>query len=131
MNNRKIFLPLLLLFILLNGFFLAGKSILDKYGIDQAVLIGGNLILFVATALSFFVSQRSLSAKNPNASVRSLYGSFMIKFFLIAIAAFIYIMSVKKNINKPALMICMGLYIVYTFIEVTSLQKMMKQKKNG
>jgi hypothetical protein len=131
MTNRKIFLPLLLLFILLNGFFLAGKSILDKYGIDQAVLIGGNLILFAATALSFFVSQRSLSAKNPNASVRSLYGSFMIKFFLIAIAAFIYIMSVKKNINKPALMICMGLYIVYTFIEVTSLQKMMKQKKNA
>jgi hypothetical protein len=131
MTNRKIFLPLSLLFILLNGFFLAGKSLLDKYGIDQNVLIGGNLILFAATALSFYVSQRSLSSKNPNASVRSLYGSFMIKFFVIAIAAFAYIMAVKKNVNKPALLICMGLYIVYTFVEVSSLQKLLKQKKNA
>jgi hypothetical protein len=131
MTNRKIFLPVLILFILLNGFFLAGKSLLDKYGIDQNVLIGGNLILFAATALSFYVSQRSLSAKNPNASVRSLYGSFMIKFFVIAIAAFAYIMAVKKNVNKPALLICMGLYIVYTFAEVSSLQKLLKQKKNA
>jgi hypothetical protein len=131
MTNRKIFLPVLILFILLNGFFLAGKSLLDKYGIDQNVLIGGNLILFAATALSFYVSQRSLSAKNPNASVRSLYGSFMIKFFVIAIAAFAYIMAVKKNVNKPALLICMGLYIVYTIAEVSSLQKLLKQKKNA
>jgi len=131
MTNRKIFLPLLLLFIILNGFFLAGKSLLDKYGIDQNVLIGGNLILFAATALSFYVSQHSLSSKNPNASVRSLYGSFMIKFFVIAIAAFAYIMAVKKNVNKPALLICMALYIVYTFVEVSSLQKLLKQKKNA
>lgn len=131
MTNRKIFFPLLLLFILLNGFFLAGKSLLDKYSIDQNVLIGGNLILFAVTALSFYVSQRSLSSKNPNASVRSLYGSFMIKFFVIAIAAFAYIMAVKKNVNKPALLICMGLYIVYTFVEVSSLQKLLKQKKNA
>jgi hypothetical protein len=131
MTNRKIFLPLLLLFILLNGFFLAGKNLLNKNGIDQNVLIGGNLILFAATALSFYVSQRSLSSKNPNASVRSLYGSFMIKFFVIAIAAFAYIMAVKKNVNKPALLICMALYLIYTFVEVSSLQKLLKQKKNA
>ena len=128
MNDRKPFLPLLLLFIILNGFFLAGKNLLIKNGIDHLVLIGGNFVLFAATALSFYVSHRSLASKNPNASVRSLYGSFMIKFFLIAIAAFIYIMAVKKNVNKPALVICMGLYLVYSFVEVASLQKLLKQK---
>ncbi len=129
MKNRKPWFPLLLLFVFLNAFFLIGKNFLNKQGIDDLVLIGGNLILFIATALSFYISHKSITSNNPNSSVRSLYGSFMIKFFLIAIAAFIYIMVVKKNINKPALVICMGLYLVYSFAEVASLQKLLQQKK--
>lgn len=131
MSNRKLFLPLLFLFILLNGFFLVGEHLLEQNGIDHLVLLGGNLILFIASALSFYVSQRSMLSANPNASVRSLYGSFMIKFFIIIIAAFIYIMLEKKNINKPALMICMGLYIAYAVLEVMALKKMLKQTKNA
>ena len=52
----------------------------------------------------------------------------MIKFFVCLIAAFIYFMLAKKNVNKPALIICMGLYIVYTVLEVAALQKLLKQK---
>ena len=104
---------------------------LDKPAIDGTVLLGGNFILFVATALSFWVSTRSLNSTNPQASVRGLYGSFMIKFFICLVAAFVYIMVVKKNVNKPALFICMGLYLIYTFMEVAALQKLMKQKKNA
>jgi heme/copper-type cytochrome/quinol oxidase subunit 3 len=107
------------------------RDVLEKKRIDTWVLLIGNFILFISTSLSFYVSQKSISSPNPNSSVRSLYGSFMIKFFLIAISAFIYILAVKKNVNKPALIICMGLYLVYTIIEVASLQKLLKQKKNA
>lgn len=107
------------------------KNILDKNKIDGLVLLIGNFIVFTATALSFYISQRSLTSTNPRSSVGSLYGSFMVKFFLIAIAAFVYIMVAKKNLNKPALIICMGLYLVYTFVEVSSLQKLLKHKKNA
>lgn len=131
MKSRKPWLPLILLFIFLNAIFLGTKNFLIKQGIDQEVLIGGNLVLLIATALSFYISQKSISSPNPNSSVRSLYGSFMIKFFLIAVAAFIYIMMARKNVNKPALLICMGLYLVYTFVEISSLQKLLKQKKNA
>ena len=131
MKSRKPWFPLVLLFVILNAFFLGAKNVLNREGIDQLVLTGGNLVLFLATILSFYVSQRSLASTNPNASVRSLYGSFMIKFFLIAIAAFTYIMMAKKDLNKPALFICMGLYLVYTVVEVSSLQKLLKQKKNA
>jgi len=131
MKSRKPWFPLAFLFILLNAFFITGKNFLTKQGIDQEVLIVGNLILFVATALSFYVSQHSLSSANPRSSVGSLYGSFMIKFFIIIIAAFVYIMAAKKNLNKPALFVCMGLYLVYTVVEVSSLQKLLKQKKNA
>ena len=128
MKNKKSWFPLLILFIILNCFFIAAKNWLLKKGIDHEVLIAGNLVLFLATALSFFVFQRSLRSANPQASVRGMYGSFMIKFFVCLIAAFIYFMVAKKNVNKPALIICMGLYIVYTALEVYSLQKLLKQK---
>jgi hypothetical protein len=123
--------PMILVFILLNGFFISGKNLLAKWETDQSVLIIGNLVLFGASLLSFLLARRSLRSANPNAFVRAMYMSFMIKFFICAGAAFIYIMSAKKDVNKPALFICMGLYIVYTFIEVSSLTKLLKKLKNA
>ncbi|MBK9568713.1 MAG: hypothetical protein IPO53_01465 [Chitinophagaceae bacterium] len=131
MIYKKPWFPLLFLFIFLNAFFLGGRNLLLKQGIDPDVLIAGNLILFIATAGSFYFSKSALSSTNGSASVRSLYGSFMIKFFICITAAFAYIMIERKNLNKPALIICMGLYIVYTIVEVSSLQKLLKQKKNA
>jgi hypothetical protein len=130
-NKQRPFLPVIVLFIILNGFFVAGKSLLDKWDADQSVLIMGNLILFIATLLSYQVSLRGFRSDNSQASVRSVYGSFIIKFFICIIAAFAYIMYVKKEVNKPALFTCMGLYIVYTFAEVSILTRLSKQKKNA
>lgn len=106
------------------------KGVFANAGIDGNVVMAGNFIIFVATAMSFWVSARSLRSVNPNATVRSLYGSFMVRFFIIIIAAFIYIMIAKKDVNKPALMICAGLYLIYSTLEVFAVQKMLKQKKN-
>lgn len=131
MKNYRTWIPVVLLFVLLNGFFIVGKNWLVNKGVDHEVLIVGNLILFVATALSLFIYQRSLKSPNPQASVRGMFGSFIVKFFLCLIAAFVYIMVEKKNVNKPALIICMGLYIIYTIAEVSALQKILKQKKNA
>ena len=129
MKSKKPWVLFILLFLILNCFFIVGKNWLINKGVDHEVLIGGNLVLFLASLLSFLVYFRSLHAKNPSASVRGMYGSFMIKFFTCLIAAFAYIMIAKKDVNKPALIICMGLYIVYTVIEVAALQKLLKQKK--
>ena len=131
MNRNKPFLPLFLLFIILNGLFLSGKSWLAKQGIDQEVLIVGNVVLALATGLSFYISVRSLKSSSPQAPVRAMYMSFMIKFFLCAITAFIYIMIEKKNVNKPGLIGCMVLYLVYTLMEVSALTRLLKQKKNA
>lgn len=131
MKSRKPWLPLVILFVILNAIFLVGKNVFEKNGVDPYVLIGGNLVLFLASILAFYISYTSLTSSNPNAPVRSLYGSFMIKFFVIIIAAFAYIMIAKKDLNKPALFACMALYLLYSFIEVSSLQKLMKKRKNG
>jgi hypothetical protein len=55
----------------------------------------------------------------------------MIKFFVCLAVVFIYIASVKKELNKPALFTCMGLYLVYTIMEVGILMKLLKKKANG
>jgi hypothetical protein len=130
-KNRRPFLPIVILFIVLNAFFVTGRGLLDKWSVDQAVLIAGNLLLFVVTVFSYFISARGLKNPNPHAFVRSVYSSVMIKFFVFAIVAFIYIQSAKAAVNKPALFICMGLYLVYTFLEVSVLTKLLRKKADA
>jgi signal transduction histidine kinase len=130
-NNLAPLRPLAVVIIFTNAFFIAGKNILEKWGVDTTVVSIGNLILIVVTLLSFWLSRRSLKSANPNVFVRAMYANFMIKLFVCIAAAFIYFMSAKKNINKPALFICMGLYVVYTVIEVSSLTKLLREKKNA
>lgn len=123
--------PLLIVFVFLTVFFITGKSWLEKKGIDRDVLVIGNLILFAVSLLAFLITSRAFSSPNPQAFVRAMYGSFIIKFFIVAVAAFIYIMATRKNVNKPALIACVGLYIIYTGMEIRALMKLLKEKKNG
>jgi len=130
-NKLKGFLPVLLIFIALNGFFISGKNMLQRWDVAQDVVIIGNLLLFLITLFSFLLAQRGLNNANPHAFVRSVYMSVMLKLFICIIAAFVYISVYKANLNKPALFTCMGLYLVYTFLEVSVLMKLLKQKKNA
>jgi len=130
-RNRSPLLPIIIFFILLNALFVTGKNFLERAGFDQSVLIIGNLVLFIATLVSFVFAKRGLRSENPQAFVRSVYLSIMIKLFICLIAALVYIFLFRKNLNRPALFTCMGLYLVYTFIEVSVLTKMLKQKKNA
>jgi len=123
--------PILFIFVFITAFCITGKSWLAKHGIQQDVLLAGNFILFAVSILAYYVNHRSLKSTNPQASVRAMYGSFMIKFFVLAITAFIYIMMAKKNVNKPGLIICAGLYILYTVFETRALLKLLKQKKQS
>jgi hypothetical protein len=130
-NKLKGFMPVILVFIVLNGFFISGKNMLQRWNVDQDVVIIGNALLFVITLCSFLLAQRGLKNPNPHAFTRSVYMSVMLKLFVCIIAAFVYIAMYKSNLNKAALFICMALYLVYTFLEVASLTKLLKQRKNA
>lgn len=123
--------PLLIVFAVTNGLFITGRSLLDKNGISQDVLIIGNLVIFAVTLLAFYITYKSFQSGKPQVFVRAMYSSFMLRFFLLAAAAFVYIMIARPNVNKPALIICAGLYIVYTAIETRGLIKMLREKKNA
>lgn len=131
-NNRfKGFMPAVVFFVLLNVFFVSGRKMLERWNADQDVLIIGNALLFTITLISFLLAQRGLKNPNPHAFVRAVYMSIMLKLFVCIIAAFVYISIYKSNLNKPALFACMALYLVYTFMEVGILLKLLKQKKNA
>jgi hypothetical protein len=127
----KYFTPVIVLFVLLTGFFVAGGNLLARLGADQAVLIWGNLLLFIITLVSFFLALRGLNNKNPHAFTRSIYSSMMIKLFVCIIAATAYIAVHRTALNKPGLFTCMGLYLVYLFLEVSILTKLLREKANG
>ena len=126
----KSFTPVVVFFIAGNAFLISGKKLLMRWGIDQDVMLIGNLLLFLITLLSFALGLQGLKNPNPHAFVRSVYSSMIIKLFLCIIAVFIYVSLYRNTYNKPALFSCMGLYLVYTFMEVSVLMKLLKGKTN-
>jgi hypothetical protein len=129
-KNRTPFLSIVILFLLVNIIFLSARHFLDSKGFDRKVLITGNTILFLVTIFSFWLSKRSLASKNPHAFVRGVYGSIMIKLFVCIIAVLVYVFVAGDVLNKPALFTCMGLYLIYTAVEVSVLTRLLKEKKN-
>lgn len=130
-NPNQLIRPLLLIFAFVTAFCITGKNWLEKQGIQQEVVLIGNLILFGVSFAAYYINLLSLKSANPQSSVRAMYSSFMIKFFVLAVAAFIYIMIAKKNVNKPGLIVCAGLYIIYAALETKALLQLVKQKKNA
>lgn len=116
------------LFIVVTIAAVAGKDWLAQYNIDWRVVALGNFLLFDTGIISLLIMTRTLKSANPQAFVRAMYGSFIVKFFVLAIAAFVYIMVTKKNVNKEALIICAGLYVIYAFLETRILTKLLKGK---
>lgn len=130
-NRFREFAPLALLFVVVNALAVAFRSRWTTWNVDQDVLIAGNLFLFAVTFFSFLIAERGLQNKNPHTFVRSVMASIMVKMFLCAIAAFVYISIYKKELNKAALFICMGLYLVYTFLEVSILTRLLRRKPDA
>lgn len=129
-NRFREFTPIVLLFIVLNALFISGRSLGERWDVSTDVLLGGNLLLFLLTFFSFLIAERGLQRTNPHAFVRAIYTSILMKLFIGMIAAFIYIAVNKQELNKPALFTVMGLYLVYSFLEVGILTRMLKSKKD-
>lgn len=121
----------IIFFIILNALIVVFRRKLSANGFNVDVLIIGNIIVFFMTAVSVFILGRGLKATNTPAFLRSVYGSFMIKFFLVLATVFAYGFLNKGNLNKQSLFTLMFLYLIYTFIEIRTLLKMSKNVKNG
>lgn len=122
---------MIILFVIISGLFIFGKTTLQQQNIDTTVVLAGNLLLFLISLLNLVRSASAVDNPNPQVFVRTFYSGFVIRLFACAIAAFIYIYTQQGRINKAALFICLGIYIVYSLIETTTLKKIFNSKKNN
>ncbi len=130
-NKTGPFFPITILFLILTTFFIFGFKFLTEWGFDIRVLVVINLMIYSLTFVSFYLAKKSLSNSNPHAFFRSIMGSMMMKFFVIIIATVAYLLIFKSTFNKPSFFTGMGLYLVYLFLEVSILYKLMNQKKDA
>lgn len=125
------FIPVIILFVIVNALLIAARTSLESRGFDQGMLIYANILLLAITFFSYLIAQRGLLATNANAFVRAITGSMMIKMLLVIIAIVIYVLSIEGEVNKPSLFTAMALYLVYTFVEVGILMKQVQRKDHA
>jgi hypothetical protein len=130
MMFNKTVSPLVIVFLIFGAAILIFRNTLQQKGIDWQVLAGGNLFIYLVTIVSVHLLSSGLHASNTHAFLRNAYSGILVKLLACAAAAFVYILASGKNLNKPALFICMGLYLVYSFAEMTMIMKQSKQNKN-
>jgi len=113
---QKKFLPIVALFFAV----LALTLILQQTNLTHInsnfVLIVNGILLFMALFNFKRISQVDLS--KPNAMVRSVMTGTMIKFIIFGGAALWYATQKKAPIGNLNLMIAMGLYLMYSWIEI-------------
>ncbi|MFN5641345.1 MAG: hypothetical protein ACK4V4_11080 [Sphingobacteriales bacterium] len=119
--------PILLLFLLIIAVFIIFKPWLHSIGFDVHMLTIGNGIIFLMTFLSSKLLLGSMKAANSASFLRGVYGSFLIKFLIVAIAVLVYAFIKRSNVNKIGIFTLMGIYLVYTYIEISSLLKQTKK----
>ncbi len=130
-TDRALFIPLLGLFIAVSCIFSLLKSWLTGNGVDHALILSGNFLVFLVTAVALLFHIQGFHHKNPNVFLRSVYASLLVKMFVFAGAVLLYALLSDGAYNKAGLFICMALYFVYTFLEVKIVFRLLKQNKSS
>ena len=133
MNKKhfiKALLPLIILFIIIDGAIIYWKSYFSTTEVDLKAVFVCDCLLFVLSVLSLSMHSKANDPKNGNAMVRSVMGGTLLKLFVLATAAFIYLF-IKKGTNVTyTLFIGMFMYLAYTALEVRTALKM-NQNNDG
>lgn len=106
-------------------FFLNGY--LSDNNIDTVVVAAGNAIIFLSSAFSIMMYGRAKTSKSAHGFSRNVYAAFVTKFFILITAAMLYFYF-SDEINKKAVFICLGLYLLYLFIGASYASKVERKK---
>ncbi|MBN8838021.1 MAG: hypothetical protein J0I09_12230 [Sphingobacteriia bacterium] len=113
----KKMLPLFFLFITVASLTLYFQDWCSAKGIDPKVVFTANALLYILSTYTLIMHTRSIDKKNPNAALRGVMVATLMKLLILGSAAIIYI-ALSKHRSIYAVFVSMGLYFVYTFLEV-------------
>jgi hypothetical protein len=125
--GNKSFLPIGVVFVVFSLFIVVARAFLAANRVDYRVLLGGNILLFGVTAVSFYLYTKALRNNNPHAFVRMMYGSLLVKMFACLAATLVYAWAAGPAVSRNAIFGCFGLYVVYTWLEVKILMQLSKK----
>jgi hypothetical protein len=131
-NQAALLGPLIVLFVLVLAICgLFGDSLKAKQ-IDPWVVASANILLFLICGYSIYSQSKSVQHQNPHAMVRGVMGSVVLKLFVLGTAAFVYLYNAGESAGINGIFVSMGLYILYTWLEVKIAMKINPGKlKNG
>ncbi|MBA4198773.1 MAG: hypothetical protein C0459_14585 [Chitinophaga sp.] len=127
--SKKI-LPLFFVFILVNSLVICYQPLLQAKKIDALVVFTANTILFVLSVISLIMHTKQIDKKNPNATLRNVMSVTLLKMLVLGSAAVFYLILAKDK-SAYAIIVSMGLYFIYLFIEISIASKINKEDKNG
>ncbi len=131
-EHLHVFQPLVWLFLLVTIICIVVKLMgSGDEGMDTRVVFLANLLLFLIAAIGISIQLIAMKNQNPYAMIRGVMVSMVMKLFLLGAAAFIYIYFAGDHKSTSAIFISMGLYLVYTWIEVRIAMKLKPPTKDG
>ncbi len=128
---KQLFIPLFIVFLIVNCFCLVFTSWLTEKKVDTMVVISANLLLFLIGVINGAMSLRAMKNPNPNVFVRSSMAGTFIKLLVMAAAVMIYSLTAGDKISVAAIIVSMGLYVIYSIIEVKASLKLNRKKDAG
>lgn len=130
-QNRKAFLPFVLVFVSINLIALGFEGLMKSWNIDKWVVVGANSLLFLISLYNVYQHLKVVQQSNPHAMVRAVMGATVLKLFVLGTAAFLYLYNAGEQKNINGLFIGMGLYILYTWMDVRVALLVKPSKKDG
>ncbi|MFN7274991.1 MAG: hypothetical protein ACK5VF_07920 [Bacteroidota bacterium] len=116
-NILSLLLPIFIAAILIATMTAAGSEWLLNKKINPMVVQAANLILLITSCLNIFFQKRNLQQPNPQAVMRGIIGATMVKLFFLASLVLVYIIAAGEKRSVYAVIVSMGCYIVYSWIE--------------
>lgn len=130
-HQASFYIPLFVFFLLsCIGFFMF-RSVLTAQGFSLSVLIFTNIYLFLLGVVSLYMHINGFIHPRTQAFLRSVYGTMMLKMFLTVAVILIYAFFAGRQLNSLAVFSGMGLYFVYTFLELRVVFALLKQQKKS
>ncbi|MFT3935583.1 MAG: hypothetical protein QM726_18290 [Chitinophagaceae bacterium] len=130
-SNFSLPLPLVLVFCISTAILLLAKTQLEAWNINTKVAIGGNMLLFAVTIASYLLHKRAMLHPTTTGFLGNTYSSTFLKLIVFIAALALYKFSAGELVNKPAVFICVFLYVVYAVLEVRTLMQWNKARQNA
>ena len=110
--------PVYILFIIINIVPIIFNNTLDAFKINVNVVIAANLLLFIISMLNLYFQSKNINNPNRSAVIRGVMAGTFLKLMGLAAATLIYLVMAGANRSVNAVFVGMGLYIIYTWLEV-------------